>query len=59
MWFNNPRDKEAREDQIEVFKILNGYVNIKIVFSLKNPSRTREHKVTLVNDQCRLDIQNI
>ena len=28
MWFNNSRDKEVKRDQIEVFKILNGYENI-------------------------------
>ena len=37
MWFINSRDKEVktqlRGDQIEVFKILNGYENIEICFS--------------------------
>ena len=28
-----------------------------IFFSLKKDSRTRGHKVTLVKDQCRLDIR--
>ena len=40
--FNNSRDKEVqRRDQIEVFKILNGYENIdrNIFFSLKKDSR--------------------
>ena len=47
-----------RGDQIEVFKILNGYVNIdrNMFFSLKKDSRTRGHEVKLVKDQCRLDI---
>ena len=47
-----------RGGQIEVLKILNGYENIErnIVFSLKKYSTTREHEVTLVKDQCRLDI---
>ena len=46
-------------DQIEVFKILNGYENIDrtILFSFKKNSRTRGHEVTLVKDQCRLDIR--
>ena len=47
--------KQLRGDQIEVFKILNGYENI--FFSLKKDNRTRGHEVTLVKDQCRLDIR--
>ena len=48
-----------RGDQIEVFKILNGYENIdrNMFFSLKKDSRTRGHEVTLVKDQSRLDIR--
>ena len=48
-----------RGDLVEVFKILNGYENIdrNIYFSLKKDSRTRGHEVTLVKDQCRLDIR--
>ena len=47
-----------RGDQIEVL-ILNRYENIErnICFSLKKDSRTRGHEVTLVKDQCRLDIR--
>ena len=50
--------RRLRGDQIEVFKILNGYENIDInvFFSLKKDSRTRGHEVKLVKDQCRLDI---
>ena len=41
-----------------IFKILNGYDNIdRNICSLKKDSRTREHEVTLVKDQCRLDIR--
>ena len=57
-FFNNPRDKEVkaiRGDQIEVFRILNGYENI--LFSLKKVSRTRRHEITLVKDQSRLHIR--
>ena len=45
-----------RGDQIEVFKILNGYENIdrNMFFSLKKDSRTRGHEVKLVKGQCRL-----
>ena len=51
--------RRLRGDQIEVFKILNGYENIdrNMFFSLKKDSRTREHEVKLVKDQCRLDIR--
>ena len=50
--------RRLRGDQIEVFKLLNGYENINrnIFFSLKKDSRTRGHEVKLVKDQCRLDI---
>ena len=50
--------RQLRVDQIEVFKILNGYENIdrNICFSLKKDNITRGHEVTLVKDQCRLDI---
>ena len=41
--------RRLRGDQIEVFKVLH--------FSFKNGSKTRGHEVTLVKDQCRLDIR--
>ena len=46
-------------DQIEVFKILNGYENIdrNMFFAPKKNSRTRGHEEKLVKDQCRLDIR--
>ena len=45
--------------QIEVFKIYNGYENIdrNMFFLLKKNSRTRGYEVTLIKDQCRLDIR--
>ena len=45
-------------DQIEVSNILNGYGNIdrNIFFSLKKHSVTKGHEVTLLKDQCRLEI---
>ena len=51
--------RQLRGDQIEVCKILNGYETIdrSIFFSIKKDNRTREHEVTLVKDQCRLDIR--
>ena len=51
--------RRLRGDQIEVFKILNGYENIdrNMFFSLKEDSRARGHEVKLVKDQCRLDIR--
>ena len=41
-------------DQIEVFKISNGYENINIntFFSHKKDSRTRGREIKLVKDQC-------
>ena len=46
-----------RGDQIEVFKILNGYETIyRKKFSVKEERRTRGHGVTLAKKQCRLDI---
>ena len=59
MWFNNPRDKAVKNNKIEVFKILKRYENIdrNIFFSLKKDNRTRGHEVTLVKDQCRLDVR--
>ena len=45
-------------DQIEVFKILNGYENINIIFfSVKEKRRTIGHGITLANMQWRLDIR--
>ena len=51
--------RRLRGDQIENFKILNGYENIdrNMFFSLKKNSRTRGHEVKLVKDHCRLDIR--
>ena len=39
--------------------MLNGNENIdrNIFFSLKKDNRTRGHEVTLIKDQCRLDIR--
>ena len=50
--------RRLRGDQIEVFKILNGYENIdrNIFFTVKEERKTRGHGVTLAKKQCRLDI---
>ena len=50
--------RRLRGDQIEVFKIFNGYINVdrNMFFSLKKDSGTVGHEVTLLKDQCRLDI---
>ena len=49
-----------RGDQIEVFKIVNGYEDVdrNMFFKLKEGSRTRGHKAALVKEQCRLDMKN-
>ena len=48
-----------KRDQIEVFKILNGFENIdrNIFFTVKEERRTRGHGVTLAKKQCRLYIR--
>ena len=51
--------RRLRGDQIEVFKILNGYENIdrNVFFTVKEERRTRGHGVTLAKEQCRLYIR--
>ena len=51
--------RRLRGNQIEVFKIVNGYedVNRNMFFKLKEGSRTRGHKAALVKEQCRLDMR--
>ena len=47
-----------RGDQIEVFKILNGYEHIDSnIFFEKNHKKTRGHNFTLVKKQSRLDVR--
>ena len=45
-------------DQIEVFKIVNGYEDVdrNMFFKLEG-GRTRGHKAALVKEQCRLDMR--
>ena len=50
--------RRLRGDQIEVFKIVNGYEDVdRNMFKLKEGSRTRGHKAALVKEQCRLDMR--
>ena len=51
--------RRLRGDQIEVFKIVNGYEDVdrNMLFKLKEGSRTRGHKAALVKEQCRLDMR--
>ena len=51
--------RRLRGDQIEVFKIVNGYEDVdrNIFFKLKESSRTRGNKATLVKEQRRLDMR--
>ena len=46
-------------DQIEVFKILNGYENMILIlfFEIKESKITRGHNFTLVNKKGRLDVR--
>ena len=51
--------RRLRGDQIEVFKILNGYENIdsNIFFEIKESKITRGHNYTLGKKQSRLDVR--
>ena len=51
--------RRLRGDQIEVYKIVNGYEDVdrNMFFKLKEGSRTRRHKAALVKEQCRLDMR--
>ena len=53
--------RRLRGDQIEVFKILNGYENIdsKLIFffEIKESKITRGHNYTLVKKQSRWDVR--
>ena len=49
--------RRLRGDQIEVFKILNGYENIDFFFEIKDRKITRGHNFTLVKKQSRLDVR--
>ena len=47
--------RRLRGDQIEVFKILNGYDSI--IFEIKESKITRGHNYKLVKKQSRLDVR--
>ena len=51
--------RRLRGNQIEVFKIVNGYEDVdrNMLFKLKEGSITRGHKAALVKEQCRLDMR--
>ena len=53
------RTRRLRGDQIEVFKISNGYENIdsNISFEIKQRKITRGHNIKLVKKQSRLDVR--
>ena len=59
MWTDNTRNANIEGDQIEVFKILNGYENIdyNIFCKIKESKITRGHNYTLVKKQSRLDVR--
>ena len=59
MWTNNTRNAKIKGDQIEVFKILNGYENIdsNIFFEIKENKITRGQNYTLVKKQSRLGVR--
>ena len=51
--------RRLRGDQIEVFKIVNGYEDVdrNMFFKLKESSVTRGHRAALVKEHCRLDMR--
>ena len=51
--------RRLRGDQIEVFKIVNGYEDVdrNMFFKLKEGSNTRGHKAALVKEQYSLDMR--
>ena len=53
------KTRRLRGDQIEVFKIVNGYEDVdrNMFFKLKEGNRTRGHKAALVKEQCTLDMR--
>ena len=59
MWTDNTRNAKSKGDQIEVFKILNGYENIdsNIFLEIKESKITRGHNYTLVKKHNRLDVR--
>ena len=59
MWTDNTRNAQITGDQIEVFKILNGYENIDYIFffEIKESKITRGPNYTLVKKQSRLDVR--
>ena len=60
MWTDNTRHAKIKGDQIEVFKILNGYENIEyniFFFEIKESKITRGHNFKLVKKQSRLDVR--
>ena len=59
MWTDNTRNAKIKGDQIEGFKILNGYENIEcnIFFEIKESKITRGHNFKLVKKQSRLDVR--
>ena len=54
-----PETRRLRGDQIEVFKILNGYehINYNICFEIRESKITRGDNYTLVKKQSRLDVR--
>ena len=58
MWTENTRNAKIKGNQIEVFKILNGYENLdyNFFFKIKESKITRGHNYTLVKKQNRLDV---
>ena len=54
-----PETRRLRGDQIEVFRIVNGYEDVdrNVFFKLNEGSKTRRLKAALVKEQCSLDMR--
>ena len=59
MWFDNTRDQETKRIPNRSFKTVNGYEDVdrNMFFILKEGSRTRGHKATLVKERSRVDMR--
>ena len=56
LWTDNTRNAKIKGDQLQVFKILNGYMKILILIFFFESKITSGHNFTLMNKQSRLDV---
>ena len=58
MWLTTLETRRLRGEQIEVFKIVNGYEDVdrNIFFKLKEGSRTRGHKTLSIMSESQVSL---